>query len=1220
MVIDTGSTVTMMNQQTWNRLKRTGMWLKKTTMRLFTVDGTETRSYGNQTFPIKVRGMELRQRMEVTDCEDDIVLGMDFINNFVKVIDIENLQLHIGAVKVPINLYEESTPLIRVIAARDTTIPARSEMVLDGSTDHWRTIEGVVEMDQQPTEKRPWLIARTLVKIEGGRAPVRVINVLPEPVNIKAGAHLAVIQVLNAETKVIPFQKKIRQVTKSRTTDQWKNYQQLKELSTSAGREMQPWQQEEVQNLLIENKESFSNDKGTLGHTTLVKHDISTGDHRPVKQAPRRIPIHHRPAVDEAVADMLEKGIIEESTSPWASPIVLVKKKDGSLRFCVDYRKLNMLTEKDAYPLPRIDDTLSAFQGAEWFSTLDLTSGYWQVELTEEAKKKSAFCIPGGLYQFRVMSFGLCNAPATFERLMEQVLAGLSWKTCLLYLDDIIVYSKTFREHTERLQEIFTRLHQAGLKLKPSKCHLYQREVSFLGHIVSRDGIRADPAKTDAVQTWDHPQNITDVRSFLGLCSYYRRFVKGFSKIAAPLTRLNEKGVPFQWKEEQQDAFQELKDRLTSPPILGYPQLEGRYILDTDASDTGIGAVLSQEQYGEERVIMYLSRSLTKEERRYCVTRKELLAVVYAVGQSRQYLLGKKFLIRSDHGSLAWLMNFKDPQGQVARWIELLSEYDFQIQHRPGRKHQNADGLSRTPCPQCGRSDWKQLKLEAWKDLEIARKAKQLQDPVPEPTPSKGASETFCWMQQYTKEEIADLQRQEPWYKVVQAALDKDSTEKIEYSALGTDEKILFNMRKQLFWEDGVLYRRWKYDEETDKIQLIVPTKIRPELFRLAHEEKTGGHLGARKMLHRIRRRYFWPQMKVEIKENILKCDKCATRSNASPKKNKMQKYQVGRPMERVAMDILGPFHRSTRGNTYVLIVGDYFTKWIEAYPIPNQDAKTVADKLTLEFIARYGAPLEIHTDQGRNFESQIIKNVCKILGIHKTRTTAFRPQSDGFVERFNRTLEQMLRMYVNNKQTNWDEMVPLALTAYRATRQETTGQTPNKLMLGRETNLPVDLLVGSPPGEKEQEVTEYGAQLRINMEKVFQMVRKKTSREMDRQKRLYDRGKTDNSYKVGDLVWEAIKARQKGKSPKLQRKWRGPGIVLEKYTDVTYLVAYEKTQKVVHFDVLKPYRGTRRPRWLREKQRQLEQRTKGALGVQKKVREMGSSSSGSDGDSTESE
>ena len=259
-------------------------------------------------------------------------------------------------------------------------------------------------MDQQPTEKRPWLIARTLVKIEGGRAPVRVINVLPEPVNIKARAHLAVIQVLNAETKVIPFQKKIRQVTKSRTTDQWKNYQQLKELSTSAGREMQPWQQEEVQNLLIENKESFSDDKGTLGHTTLVKHDISTGDHRPVKQAPRRIPIHHRPAVDEAVADMLEKGIIEESTSPWASPIVLVKKKDGSLRFCVDYRKLNMLTEKDAYPLPRIDDTLSAFQGAEWFSTLDLTSEYWQVELTEEAKKKSAFCIPGGLYQFRVMS------------------------------------------------------------------------------------------------------------------------------------------------------------------------------------------------------------------------------------------------------------------------------------------------------------------------------------------------------------------------------------------------------------------------------------------------------------------------------------------------------------------------------------------------------------------------------------------------------------------------------------------------------------------------------------------------------------------------------------------------------------------------------------------------------------------------------------------------
>ena len=900
----------------------------------------------------------------------------------------------------------------------------------------------------------------------------------------------------------------------------------------------------------------------------------------------------------------------------------MVKKKDGTLRFCVDYRKLNTLTEKDAYPLPRIDDTLGAFEGARWFSTLDRISGYWQVELTEEAKKKSAFCIPGGLYQFKMMSFGLCNAPATFERMMDQVLAGLSWKTCLLYLDDIIVYSRTFQEHTERLKEVLERIQQAGLKIKASKCCLYQGEVAFLGHIVSGEGIQADPAKTRAVQNWEQPNNITDVRSFLGLCSYYRRFVKDFSKIAAPLTRLNEKAVPFQWKAEQQEAFQELKDRLSSPPILGYPQNQGEYILDTDASDTGLGAVLSQIQEGQEKVIMYLSRSMSKEERRYCVTRKELLAIVYAVRQCRQYLLGKKFLIRTDHGSLTWLMNFREPQGQVARWIELLSEYHFDIQHRAGRKHQNADGLSRTPCPQCGKVDWKQMKIDAWKNLEVSRRtgssSTDLQPSGPSPPP-----EQLNWMQQYTRPEIADMQKKEPWYSTIQTVIDGDPNKEIQYSALGADEKVLYNMRKQLVMREGVLYRQWRTDEETDRLQLLTPTPLRAEIFRLAHTVRTGGHLGARKMLHKIKRRYFWPQMKEDVQQRILSCEACATRGSSRNKKNKMQKYQVGRPMERVAMDILGPLSKTPRGNNYILLIGDYFTKWIEAYPIPNQEAKTVADKLTMDFISRYGAPMEIHTDQGRNFESQLLKDVCRLLGIHKTRTTAFRPQSDGFIERFNRTLEQMMRMHVNERQTNWDEVVPLALAAYRSTKQETTGQTPNMLMMGREVNFPVDLIAGRPPGEESHEVTEYGADLRQRMEKVFQQVRKKTSKEMNRQKKLYDRGKVENHYQPGDMIWEAIRGRKKGKSPKLQRKWRGPGIVLRRYTDVTYLISFETKQRVVHFDVLKPYKGTRRPRWVKRIQEELErQKTAAESGTPKErpVREASSSGDESGDESSNSE
>ena len=378
---------------------------------------------------------------------------------------------------------------------------------------------------------------------------------------------------------------------------------------------------------------------------------------------------------------------------------MLVRKKNGSLRFCVDYRKLNNITQKDAYPLPRIDDTLDTLAGARWFTTLDLISGYWQVQLDPKDREKTAFCTPDGLFEFNVMPFGLCNAPATFQCLMDTALAGLPWSTCLVYLDDIIILGKDFTSHLNNIQLVFECLRQAGLKLQPAKCTLCGESVSFLGHIVSSSGITADPSKTSKVSTWPVPTCRREVQQFLGLANYYRRFIKDFASIAKPLHHLTEKNVKFEWTPSCQEAFELLKSKLTSPPVLAHPDFQLPFILDTDASATGIGAVLSQcHSDGKEEVIAYASRTLSKPERRYCTTRRELLAVVTFVKHFRAYLLGRHFSLRTDHGSLTWLQNFKEPEGQLARWITRLQEYNFSIMHRQGKSHGNADTMSRRPC------------------------------------------------------------------------------------------------------------------------------------------------------------------------------------------------------------------------------------------------------------------------------------------------------------------------------------------------------------------------------------------------------------------------------------------------------------------------------------------------------------------------------------------
>ena len=399
----------------------------------------------------------------------------------------------------------------------------------------------------------------------------------------------------------------------------------------------------------------------------------------------------------KALNKLTKQGSIRPSTSPWASPIVLVRKKNGKVRPCVDYRRLNNVTKRDAFPLPRIQDCLDSVSGAKYFTTLDITSAYNQIPVKAADIPKTAFVTKYGLYEYTTMPFGLCNAPATFERVIELALSGLQWVFCLIYLDDIIIFSQSISENLSRLRCVLERLQKANLKLQPEKCCLLQRQVRFLGHVVSDKGLQPDPQNIEKVVNWPTPITVSQVRGIVALGSYYRRFIQGYSKLVKPLVQLTEKGRQFEWTENCNMAFQKLKEALTSAQIMSFPIDGGKFILDTDACDVSIGAVLSQIQEGEVRVISYGSRSLNKAERNYCVTDRELLALKFFCEYYRQYLLGYPFLIRTDHQALKWLFSLKEPKNRIARWIEILSEFNFTIEHRSGKQHANADGMSRCP-------------------------------------------------------------------------------------------------------------------------------------------------------------------------------------------------------------------------------------------------------------------------------------------------------------------------------------------------------------------------------------------------------------------------------------------------------------------------------------------------------------------------------------------
>ena len=921
----------------------------------------------------------------------------------------------------------------------------------------------------------------------------------------------------------------------------------IKELDLSGIEDCHEETQQEIKTLLQEYHDIFALDPNELGHTSLVKHKITLKDDVPFKERYRRIPPHLYEEVRKHVQEMLDMGAIRPSQSPYASPVVLARKKNGDLRFCIDLRKLNEKTVKDAYSLPRIEDTLDTLNGASVFSSLDLKSGYWQVELEEESKPLTAFTLgPLGFWECERLPFGAVNAPAGFQRLMETCLGELHLNWCLLYLDDIVVYSKDIPSHLVRLRAVFDKLRAAGLKLKPKKCDLFRARLKYLGHIVSSDGIGTDPEKIQCIKDWPVPLTVTDLRSFLGFTNYYRKFLKGYAKLAKPLHKLisgdlaKKKRNKLPWDTVHQEAFDALKDLCATAPVLKYADYTKPFRLHTDASFTGLGAVLYQNHDGVDRVVAYASRSLSGPETRYDAHKLEFLALKWAItDRFHEYLYGGNFEVHTDNNPLTYVLKTAKLDAMGQRWVASLANYNFSLHYRSGRQNIDADALSRIEWSR-DKSEPAKLGGEAVKAAMEGCLAKGMTLAelycAPEAIQIKALT-TSAEVGDFTKAKWKREQESDPDFGPIAKREEIRNTrdEKKDLAALGVKQGYLNNV--DLFRRrGGLLYRVTKVKKKSEKVwQFVLPKKYHKEAIEACHNDM--GHLGRNRTLALLKDRFYWPNMYEDVDRHIKGCLNCL-RFKAKQDKAPLKNICATRPMELLHLDFLTIESGSTGKDVDVLVATDHFTRFAQAYVTPSQKASVVAKTLWEKFFVNFGFPEYILSDQGRNFESELIAELCALVQVRKIRTSPYRPMTNGQCERMNATLISMIGTLPIDKKKDWQSQVSTLVHAYNSTVSEATGYSPHFLLYGRESLLPIDIKFKVRDANFcVMPTKKYVKRLGDRLNWAYAKAREVAKAEAKRHKAIYDRHLRGNRLQVGDLVL-ARELAFKGKH-KVQNRWR---------------------------------------------------------------------------------
>lgn len=908
------------------------------------------------------------------------------------------------------------------------------------------------------------------------------------------------------------------------------------QLTPKYGENLSESQLEQVKKLISQFPDTVTK---TLGKTNILTYHINIKNDHKVRCRPYQLAPPKSKILQEQIDQLLSKGVIRESTSQFASPAFLVPKKDGSHRLVINYKALNKGITLEATPTPNVETAFSHLGQAKFFTLIDLNSAYHQIPLDEESKKFTAFCTEKQLYEWNYMPFGLSSGSMSLVELLTRIFGDITHKFLYAFFDDIVIYSNTFEEHLVHVEEVFKRLRKAGLTANPSKMTVASNRIEFLGHVIHDGRLTLDPERCKPIAEFPKPKNVKQLARFIGMTAFYARFIPNYAQVTAPLNLLKRKDQPFIWSQDQETAFNTLREALSSPPILRMPDFSKEFTVHTDASRHSVAAVLSQTFEGNLHPVAYASRATNDHEKNYAAFELEALGVVFALNKFRTYLEHRKFSLHTDNNALTWLLGHPKQIGKIARWLTLINAFQFDVHHIKGRLNTVADTLSR------------------------------MYETVPENSPQTALKLPPQARQDIQPETLQVTGQCNSLFKIPEAFQDIEQHQKNDPDI----QDILSKIRKGTEVPNYAIVNNiltHKFPTQT-KPRVFVPKSLIPVLFKYYHQSPTTAHLGIQKTWQRIEPHFWRETIKKDISDMVRACNECQRSKQAPNTKVGLLSSEVSpHSFYKIHIDFVGPLPRSKQGNTYLLTVIDSFSKYTIFLPARNTNSKTVVNLLEKGVFAYFAFPKFMVTDNVKYFTSREVADMCLKHGIRHVTTSPYYP-NPSHAERANKNIKTAIRIFHSSDHTDWDKNIHFFQIAFNSAQHRSTGLSPAQLFLGREIHQPLELnwnldQLISPdiPPKTHQE----------NWATAIQNLRAAHQQRADQ----YNKGRKETNFEVGD--WVMYREHHQSKAVdkinfKLLPLWSKPCVIQGFISPVTVSLADGKTGRFIrraHVSQLKRY------------------------------------------------